>query len=108
MRKVSISIKALYESCDRRTLYVSIHDAEMPNIYEVPCYAGHSVRDAIQQAFDLTDFYDLPRPNLDNLISEKLYSAEYVAEAIKDVERICDMRKKHRAMKIELGLKNKK
>lgn len=90
MKKLSVSINAMYESCDRITLYVSIHDADSPVYDKVPCYSGRVLRDALQQVFQLADFFEIERPNTDHLISENLYSEKELADALDDVNFMVD------------------
>ena len=96
MRNVSVTIKALYESCDRITLYVAIVDADSPIFDSVPCYSGRNLRDALQQMFQLADFFQVERPNTDHLIAENLYSKTELEDALKDVELMVNMLKRNR------------
>lgn len=95
MKKLSISLQAMYESCDRRTLYVTINNAENPVYDNVPCYSGRSLRDALQQAFQLADFFDVERPTTDHLVSDKLFSNLELEEALDDVNTMVDMLKRN-------------
>lgn len=101
MKNVAITIKALYESCDRITLYVAIVDADSPIFDTVPCYSGRNLRDALQQMFQLADFFNVERPNTDHLIAEKLYSALELEEALNDVEDMVNMLSRNRKFQKE-------
>lgn len=102
MKNLSVSIKGTYESCERRRLFVYLENADMPNIDNVPCYAGEHLRDAIQQVFQLADFFELERPNLDHLISDRLFSKEEINSAIEDVKGMIKMFERNKQMRIEM------
>lgn len=91
-KNISISIEGMYESCDRRTLYVTIHNADDPHADSVPCYSGQHLCDAINQAFQLADFFGLEHPSVDHLISDKLFTKEVVESAVEDVVFLLDRR----------------
>ncbi len=91
-KNISISIEGMYESCDRRTLYVSIHNADDPHADYVPCYSGQHLCDAINQAFELAEFFGLERPSVDHLISDQLFTKDAVENAVKDVTFLLDRR----------------
>lgn len=91
-RNIAVSIQGTYESCDRRTLYVYIQDADAPHDNFVPCYSGQHLCDAITQLYELADFFGIERPSVQHLVSDTLFSQETIDESLNDVVYLLDKR----------------